>query len=114
MSRRRARQTGFTLIELLVSLAIIGVLVALLMPAVQSARASARRIICQNQLPQLGLALPNYHDTHACFPPGSYVKGPSSPIQSGWGWGAMILPSIEQGALYQQINFGKGTAVGSN
>lgn len=114
MTARRARATGFTLIELLVAMAIIGVLVALLMPAVQSARASARRIMCQNQLRQLGLALHMYHDSHACFPPGSYVMGPSLPIQSGWGWGAMILPSVEQGALYQQINFSQGTAVGGN
>src|SRR4029077_10454793 len=92
--RRSAVRAGFTLIELLVSIAILAVLVALLMPAVQSVRASARRLQCKNQLRQLGLALHMYHDTHLCFPAGSYVMGPSNTIQSGWGWGAMILPSI--------------------
>ncbi len=114
MTARRTRSSGFTLVELLVAIAIIGVLTALLMPAVQSARSSARRMICQNQLRQMGLALHTYHDSHGCFPPGSFVMGPSFPIQSGWGWGAMILPSIEQGPLYAQIHFGQGTAVGSN
>jgi len=114
MPRQIARQTGFTLIELLVAMAVIGVLVALLMPAVQSARASARRIMCANQLRQLGLGLHLYHDAHTCFPPGAYLMGSSFPIQTGWGWGAMILPSIEQSALYDSINFGSGTAVGNN
>jgi len=114
MSRRLARQTGFTLIELLVALSIIGVLVGLLMPAVQSARVSARQVVCRNQLRQLGLGLHMYHDAHACFPAGSYEMGPSFTIQTGWGWGAMILPHIEQPAVYEQIDFGQGTAVGSN
>jgi prepilin-type N-terminal cleavage/methylation domain-containing protein/prepilin-type processing-associated H-X9-DG protein len=111
---RRVGKPGFTMIELLVAMAVIGVLVALLMPAVQSARASARRITCRNQARQLGLALHLYHDGYLCFPPGSYVMGPSFPIQSGWGWGAMILPSVEQNSLYRQIDFGRGTAVGGN
>jgi prepilin-type N-terminal cleavage/methylation domain-containing protein/prepilin-type processing-associated H-X9-DG protein len=114
MSRQRTGKTGFTLIELLVAIAIIGVLMALLMPAVQAARESARRMNCRNQLRQLGLALHNYHDSRLCFPPGSYIMGPSFPIQSGWGWGAMILPGVEQNALYDQINFSRGTAVGGN
>jgi prepilin-type N-terminal cleavage/methylation domain-containing protein/prepilin-type processing-associated H-X9-DG protein len=112
--RRRAGRAGFTLIELLVAIAIIGVLAALMLPAVQSVRASARRLQCKNQLRQLGLALHLYHDSHLCFPPGSYIMGPSSPIQTGWGWGAMILPSIDEGALYNLIDFGHGTATGSN
>jgi len=114
MPPRLFRKSAFTVIEMLVAMAVIGVLVALLMPAVQSARASARRITCQNQARQLGLALHLYHDSHLCFPPGSFVMGPSFPMQSGWGWGAMILPSVEQKPLYQQIDFGHGTAVGGN
>jgi prepilin-type N-terminal cleavage/methylation domain-containing protein/prepilin-type processing-associated H-X9-DG protein len=114
MSVRLVRRTGFTLIELMVSIAIIGVLAALLIPAVQASRGAARRTICKNQLHQLALALHMYHEVHRCFPPGSYVMGPSFPMQSGWGWGAMVLPFIEENALYQQINFGLGTGLGSN
>ncbi len=108
------RSAGFTLIELLVSIAILAVLMALLLPAVQSARASARRVQCGNQLKQLGLALHIYHDSHQCFPAGDYVMGPVDPIQSGWGWGAMVLPFIDQSALYEQIDFKQWTGSGSN
>ena len=114
MSIRHVRPSGFTLIELIVSIAIIGVLAALLVPAVQSSRDAARRTVCKNQLRQLGLALHMYHEVHRCFPPGSYVMGPSFPIQSGWGWGAMALPFLEQNAIYEQINFGLGTGLGGN
>lgn len=114
MIRKRSLRAGFTLVEALVVMAITGVLVALVMPAVQAARESARRVSCRNQLRQLGLGLHVYHDSHGIFPAGSYVMGPSFTIQSGWGWGAMILPSVDQAALYQQIDFGRGTGVGSN
>ncbi len=114
LNRDRARRAGFTLIELLVSIAILGVLAALLMPAVQSARASARRLQCKNQLRQIGLALHLYNDSHACFPPGSYVMGPASPIQTGWGWGAMILPYVDSGDLYALLDFGHPNATGNN
>jgi prepilin-type N-terminal cleavage/methylation domain-containing protein/prepilin-type processing-associated H-X9-DG protein len=114
MSVRRARRAGFTLIELIVSIAIIGVLAALLIPAVQSSRDAARRTICKNQLRQLGLALHMYHEVHRHFPPGSYTMGPSFPMQTGWGWGAMLLPYIEQHSLYERINFGLGTGLGDN
>jgi prepilin-type N-terminal cleavage/methylation domain-containing protein/prepilin-type processing-associated H-X9-DG protein len=113
-SWNKLNHQAFTLIELLVVMAVIGVLVALLMPAVQSSREAARRIHCQSQLKQLGVALHNYHDVHGLFPAGSYVIGPSFRTLSGWGWGAMILPQVEQTPLYQQINFDIGTAVGSN
>src|ERR1700689_4354781 len=104
MSVRLVRQSGFTLIELLVSIAIIGVLAALLIPAVQGSRDAARRTVCKNQLRQLTLASHMYHEVHQCFPPGGYVMGPSFPMQSGWGWGAMLLPFLEQDAMYRQIN----------
>jgi prepilin-type processing-associated H-X9-DG protein len=71
-------------------------------------------VMCANQLRQMGLALHLYHDSHLCFPPGSYVMGPSFTMQTGWGWGAMILPGVEQRPLYDQVDFGTGTAVGSN
>src|ERR1700733_10848027 len=112
MSVRLVRAAGFSLIELLVSMAIVGVLLALLFPAVQSSREAARRTSCKNQLRQLGLALHLYHDAHRCFPPGSYVMGPSFPMQSGWGWGAMALPYIEHNAFYPRIDFGLPTGVG--
>jgi prepilin-type N-terminal cleavage/methylation domain-containing protein/prepilin-type processing-associated H-X9-DG protein len=114
MSVRRARPSGFTLIELLVTISILGVLMALLLPAVQASRASARLTTCKNQLRQLGLGLHSYHEAHRCFPPGSFQMGPSFPIQTGWGWGAMTLPYVEQNALYKTCSFNVGTAVASN
>lgn len=114
MSPRFKRSRGFTLIELLVVMAVMGVLTALLLPAIQYARASARQAFCRSRLRQLGLGLHNYHENQGCFPAGSYIMGPSFATQSGWGWGAMILPTIEHSQIYQQIDFNRGTAVGSN
>ncbi len=114
MPRLDSKSRGFTLIELLVVLAVIGILIALLLPAVQSARAAARRAQCQGRLSQLGLALHNYHETHRILPAGSYAVGPSFIPFSGWGWGAMLLPHVEQGVLYDTIDFHSGTAVGAN
>jgi prepilin-type N-terminal cleavage/methylation domain-containing protein/prepilin-type processing-associated H-X9-DG protein len=99
------RRHGFTLIELLVVIAVISVLVALLMPAVQQAREAARRAQCRNNLRQLGLALQNYHTTSNVFPPG-YVSGAPYPATSnGWGWVAQLLPQLDQGPLFNSINF---------
>ncbi len=105
---------GFTLVELLVVIAITGILISLMLPAVQSSREAARRLLCQHQLRQLGLALQNYHGLHSVFPAGSYVQGPSFPVQTGWGWGAMLLPYVEQSAIYGTIDFNVGTSVGGN
>src|SRR5437899_10038416 len=92
-SRSAAR--GFTLIELLVVIAIIGVLVGLLLPAVQKVRAAAARIQCTNNLKQLGLALANYESTRKKFPAGGDAKGFSVHCY--------LLPYIEQETLYKQI-----------
>jgi prepilin-type N-terminal cleavage/methylation domain-containing protein/prepilin-type processing-associated H-X9-DG protein len=107
---RRNRSLGFTLVELLVVIAIIGILVALLLPAVQAAREAARRMQCGNNLKQLGLGLHNYHDAFKTFPDGwLYINNPPLPFVAAqpntetWGWSAMILPYIEQGPLHQQL-----------
>ncbi|WZO96763.1 DUF1559 domain-containing protein [Isosphaeraceae bacterium EP7] len=114
---------AFTLIELLVVISIIAVLIALLLPAVQSAREAARRIQCVNNQKQIGLALHNYHDSHQTFPPG-YVShwklDGSDPgvadddIGPGWAWGSMILPFLEQTNLFNAINFTQTVGVPAN
>ena len=105
--RYRRKRTGFTLIELLVVIAIIAVLISLLLPAVQQAREAARSASCKNNLKQLGLALHNYHDSHLAFPPGYlYREDPlDSANTAGFSWGAMILPFLEQGPLYDQFDW---------
>ncbi|QDT67039.1 DUF1559 domain-containing protein [Calycomorphotria hydatis] len=99
---------GFTLIELLVVIAIIAILIALLLPAVQQAREAARRSACKNNLKQLGLALHNYHDSHRAFPIGqgidSDVCGGTDTSNRRAPWTVLILPFIEQTALYKQFN----------
>jgi prepilin-type N-terminal cleavage/methylation domain-containing protein len=104
----RSRKHGFTLVELLVVIAIIGILLALLLPAVQMAREAARASQCKNNLKQIGIALHNYHDSHLCFPMGwtSGIKGPNP--TNAWGWGSMILPAMDQRALFDRINFNQG------
>jgi prepilin-type N-terminal cleavage/methylation domain-containing protein/prepilin-type processing-associated H-X9-DG protein len=102
------RRRGFTLIELLVVIAIIAVLIALLLPAVQAAREAARRAQCTNNLRQIGLALQNYLSAIDTFPPGFLSKPDPSTgdnTGTGWGWAAMILPQLEQTAVFNAINF---------
>ncbi len=103
-----SRSKGFTLVELLVVIAIIGILVGLLLPAVQAAREAARRMQCTNNLKQLGLSLHNYHDTHLSFPAGLYEqRNAAGAIVNGvplLGWGFSILPYIEQGNAFNQLN----------
>lgn len=114
MNRQRPR--AFTLVELLVVIAVIGILIALLLPAVQAAREAARRTQCTNNLKQLGVGFHNYHDTHNAFPPayviqpgGGGVHGSPDPATRdagpGWAWGALLLPFVEQGSLHDQFNY---------
>src|SRR5262245_40634857 len=110
---------GFTLVELLVVIAIIGILVSLLLPAVQQAREVARRVSCANRLKQIGLALLNYESTHKIFPPAYITANPAADGSafgvsygdeyrngpSGFAWGTLLLPFLEQQSLYEQFNF---------
>jgi prepilin-type N-terminal cleavage/methylation domain-containing protein len=105
---------GFTLVELLVVIAIIGILIALLLPAVQAAREAARRTQCVNNMKQIGLALHNYHDTYKTFPVSAIWGTPNVPAnQMATGqpvafhhtWVTMILPFMEQQPLYDTVNF---------
>ena len=101
------RTSGFTLVELLVVIAIIGLLVSLLLPAVQAARESARRLSCSNNLQQFGVALQNYHDGLGSFPSGWIHSATGS--QECWGWAALLLPYVEQ----QDLHTGLGVSQAS-
>jgi prepilin-type N-terminal cleavage/methylation domain-containing protein/prepilin-type processing-associated H-X9-DG protein len=114
MRFQQKTRRGFTLVELLVVIAIIGVLVALLLPAVQSAREAARRQTCLNNLKQIGLAMHNYHDTWLKLPAG-LMGGLVNDPDDGWAWGTSILPFVEQQALFSQLNpNGRERAVRNN
>ncbi len=105
--RQPANRKGFTLIELLVVIAIIGILVGLILPAVQAARAASLKTACSNNLKQIGVALTLYHDANLRYPPGYLAAVPSGDpnfaTSPGWGWAAFILPYVEQQALFNQI-----------
>lgn len=95
------RKSGFTLVELLVVIAIIGVLVALLLPAIQAAREAARRSTCANHLKQIGLAAQNHHSAHGRFPPGlTAVPMGDDDEEDGYAWSVFLLPYLEQQAIY--------------
>jgi prepilin-type N-terminal cleavage/methylation domain-containing protein/prepilin-type processing-associated H-X9-DG protein len=103
------RRSAFTLVELLVVIAITGILIALLLPAIQAAREASRRLTCANNLKQIGLALHNYHSTYGYFP--TTQTGPGKPDDHGgygsglFSWYARILPYLEQLQLHKRINF---------
>lgn len=99
-----SRRLAFTLVELLVVIAIIGVLVALLLPAVQAARESARRMSCTSNVRQIGIAMHNFHDVNGTFPPGGITNGVCCSTQSGPTWTIFLLPYIEQQALYDRYD----------
>ncbi|MEM7284686.1 MAG: DUF1559 domain-containing protein, partial [Pseudomonadota bacterium] len=107
MAIRSNHRHGFTLVELLVVIAIVGILVALLLPAVQSAREAARRIQCKNHLTQFGLGMLNHHDAHGIFPTGGWSQRWTGDPDLGFdedqpgGWEYNVLPFIEEMAMYE-------------
>lgn len=110
MSRRNPRSSGFTLVELLVVIAIIGILIGMLLPAVQQVREAARRTTCANNIRQISLALLNYESAHMAFPPGAeHAPAPRSQGGSGFSFGpsfnGKILPFIEQGNLFDGMTW---------
>ncbi|QDU63740.1 hypothetical protein Pan216_46210 [Planctomycetes bacterium Pan216] len=102
----RNKRGAFTLIELLVVIAIIGVLVALLLPAIQQAREAARRMQCQSNLRQFGEAMHNYLDGHSVFPYGVGAVDGGAADSTYWSWGAHLLPHLDKSALYDRLNVG--------
>lgn len=89
--------------ELLVVIAIIGILIAMLLPAIQSVREAARRVDCANRIRQLSLAVINYESAHRHFPAG-WIGGHELPSETGWSWTAQVLPFFEQNAIYKQFS----------
>ena len=102
-NKKHTNNRGFTLVELLVVIAIIGILVALLLPAVQAAREAARRSQCSNNLKQMGLACLNYESARKTLPPGTFLG-------EGSAWSAFILPYLEQGSMFSHLTIGEDAA----
>jgi prepilin-type N-terminal cleavage/methylation domain-containing protein/prepilin-type processing-associated H-X9-DG protein len=104
-ARLASPRRGFTLIEVLVVIAVIGLLVALLLPAVQSAREAARRAQCEHNLKQIGLALANYESTLRAYPFGVGGGGPPGNVVNRWSPHSQLLPYLEQAALFNALDF---------
>lgn len=94
------KRRAFTLVELLVVIAIIGILIGMLLPAVQQVREAARRVTCANNLRQITLAMHNYESAFQHFPTGQSYRANAAPIGHGWGWNTHILPFLEQNNVY--------------
>ncbi|QDU59535.1 hypothetical protein Pan216_03640 [Planctomycetes bacterium Pan216] len=110
VSKCKPALKAFTLVELLVVIAIIGILISLLLPAVQEARESARRSLCLSNLKQLGVALHNYHDAHHGFPPPYICDADAGTCNTpSWGWSAMLLPYLDHTAAYEILNVGNAS-----
>lgn len=109
----KSRREGFSAIDLLVVIAIIAILIALLLPAVQKVREAARRTECQNNMKQLGLAMHNYHDTFRTFPPG-HVSPPADKQARYMSAHTMVLPFMEQNGIYDATNFALGPLEAAN
>jgi len=104
--KKRLATRAFTITELLVAMAVIGVMLALLIPAVQNAREAARRTQCRSNLKQLGIAIHGYHDIHRCMPPVAMTsRNLTRPhVSDAWGWPVCLLPYLDQQTLYSHLN----------
>ena len=105
MSAKERTKSGFTLVELLVVIAIIGILIGMLLPAVQQVREAARRIQCANNVRQIGLGTLNYESAHGSFPVNQVGHGESNGMGGHYSWLVSLLPFVEQGNLHSQFDF---------